>query len=151
MRLIMFAACFAIAGVIVGCGQSAPGISAVPESSEHHGGVLVPLGEKEVYAELTNGDRKKSGASSDTTIIAYLLQPDLKTSITETPTSVQVKIGTPKGDQVVDLKAAPDSADPIGSSRFISTYGPFDLHQTGGEVTVQVGGKTLSGPFRGPR
>ena len=151
MRSILLAASFMLAGLIVGCGQSAPGTSAVPESSEHHGGILVPLGDKEAYAELTNGDRKKSGATFDTTIIAYLLQPDLKTSFTETPTSVQVKIGTPRGDQVVDLKAAPDSADPIGSSRFISAYGPFDLHQTGGEVTVQVGGKTLSGPFRGPR
>jgi hypothetical protein len=151
IRSILSAACCVIAGVLVGCGQSGPAGSTVPESSEYHGGVLVPLTDKEAYVELINGDRKKNDATFDTTIVAYLLQSDQKTALTETPSSVQIKIGTPKGEQVVALKPAPDAGDPIGSSRFESAYGPFDLHQTGGEVTVQVGGKTLSGPFRGPR
>jgi hypothetical protein len=137
------------AGALVGCGSGGSGSATLP--AENHGGVLVPLSDKEAYVELLNGERKKNGARFDTTIIAYLLQPDLKSAFAEKPTSVQVKIGADKGDQVVDLKAAPDSADPVGSGRFESAYGPFDLHQAGGEVTVQVGGKTLSGPFRGPR
>jgi hypothetical protein len=151
MRTILSVAGLMVVGAILGCGQGSPVASAVPETSEHHGGVLVPLTDKEAYVELVNGDRKKKGNTYDTTIVAYLLQPDLKTALAETPTSVQVKIGTAKGDQVVALKAAPDSTDPVGSSRFVSEPGPFDLHQTGGEVTVQVGGKSLSGPFRGPR
>ena len=93
---------------------------------------------------------KRRCVTYDTTIIAYLLEPDLKTALAQTPTSVQVKVGTPKGEQVVTLKPAPDSADPVGGGRFISEFGPFDLQGTGGEVTVQVGGKTLSAPFRGP-
>ena len=98
-----------------------------------------------------NGDRLKKGRTPDqTTLVAYLLQPDQKTPSSEVPTSVEVKIGTPKGDEVVALKASPDSADPMGSSRFVSKPGPFELNQTGGEVTVQVGGKTLSGKFCGP-
>ena len=151
MRTILSVLEFMVVGLIFGCGQGGPVASAVPETGEHHGGVLVPLTDKEVYVELVNGDRKKNGKTYDTTIVAYLLQPDLKTALAEKPTSVQIKIGTPKGDQVVALKEAPDSADPVGSSRFTSDPGAFDLHQTGGEVTVQVGGKTLSGPFRGPR
>jgi hypothetical protein len=151
MRTILSVAGLTVVGMMIGCGQGGPEVSSVPETSEHHGGVLVPLTDNEAYVELVNGDRKKHGATYDTTIVAYLLQPDLKTALAETPTSVQVKIGTPKGSQSVALKAAPDSTDPVGSARFMSEPGPFDLHQTGGEVTVQVGGKTLSGPFRGPR
>ena len=139
-----------VAGAVIGSGCSSdPGLATLP--AENHGGVLVPLSDKEAYVELLNGQRKKNGAAFDTTIVAYLLQPDMKTAFPETPSLVQVKIGTPKGDQVVPLKATPDSADPVGSTRFESAYGPFDLAQTGGEVTVQVGGKSLTGPFRGPR
>jgi len=83
--------------------------------------------------------------------VAYWLQPDLKTPLSETPTSVEVQIDTPKGEQVLALKAAPDSTDPLGSARFVSTSGPFELNGVGGEVTVKVAGKTLSGTFRGPR
>ena len=73
-----------------------------------------------------------------------------KTPIAETPTSVEVKIVTATGEQVIPLKASPDS--PIrGERRFVSASGPYELNQVGGEVKVQVGGKTLSGEFRGPR
>jgi hypothetical protein len=149
----MFASLISVlaAGALIGCGGAAPVQSSVPASSEHHGGVLIPLTDKQVYVELLNGDRGKKGDAFETTLVAYLLQPDLKTPLSQAPTSVEVKIGTPKGDQVVALKAAPDSADPLGSTRFVSAPGPFELNQVGGEVTVQVGGKTLSGPFRGPR
>jgi hypothetical protein len=151
MRMILSSASIIVFGVVAGCGQPAPLPSAVPASSEHHGGILVPLTDKEAYVELVNGERKKNGSTFDTTIVAYVLQADQKTAVAENPTSVQAKVQTPKGEQVIALKAAPDSADPVGSSRFVSALGPFDLHQTGGEVTVQVGGKTLTGTFRSMR
>lgn len=151
MRTILRATGLVVIGMFVGCGQPVPVETAVPESSEHHGGVLVPLSDKEVYVELLNGERKNKGTTYDTTLVAYLFQSDQKTPIAEKPASVQVKVGTPNGDQLVTLNPAPDSADPLGSARFVSATGPFELTQNGGEVTVQVGGKTLTGSFRGPR
>jgi hypothetical protein len=139
------------AGTLVGCGPPPVVESTVPPPSEHHGGVLVPLTDKQAYVELLNGKRETKNKVSQTNIVAYLLQPDLKTPFSETPKSVQVKIGTPKGEQTVTLKAEPDSTDPIGGARFVSAPGPYELNQSGGEVIVQVGGLTLSGTFRGPR
>ncbi|MGP0062314.1 MAG: hypothetical protein ACLQGP_01765 [Isosphaeraceae bacterium] len=151
MRTIFSAMALIATGALIGCGQDVVVDSPVPTTSENHGGVLIPLTDNQAYLELVNGDRVKKGNAIQTTLVTYLLQPDQKTPSSETPTSVEVKIGTPKGDQVVKLKAAPDSADPLGGSRFVSSPGPFELNQTGGEVTVEVGGKTLSGKFRGPR
>jgi hypothetical protein len=138
------------AATLIGC---SPGVveSPVPLTSEHHGGILIPLTDNQAFLELLNGKREKKGKGYETNLIAYLLQPDRKSPFSETPTSVEVKMGTPKGEQVITLKALADSTDPLGSSRFVSTPGPFELNQVGGEVTVQVGGKTLSGTFRGPR
>jgi hypothetical protein len=151
MRTILSVMSVITAGPLIGCGQAVVVESPVPATSENHGGILIPLTDNQAYVELVNGDRLKKGRVYETTLVAYLLQPDQKTPSSETATSVEVKIGTPKGDQVVALKAAPDSADPLGSTRFVSKPGPFELNQTGGEVTVQVAGKTLSGKFRGPR
>jgi hypothetical protein len=151
MRTILFAMSVITVGALIGCGPAVVVESPLLATGEHHGGVLIPLTDNEAYLELANGDRLKKGRVFETTLVAYLLQPDQKTVFAETPTSVQVKIGTPKGEEVVPLKAAPVSADPLGSSRFVSKPGPYELNQTGGEVTVQVGGKTLSGKFRGPR
>ncbi len=123
----------------------------MPPPSEHYGGVLVSLTDKQAYVELLNGKRETKNKVSQTNIVAYLLQPDLKTPFSETPKSERVKIGTPKGEQTVTLKAEPDSTDPIGSARFVSALGPYELNQSGGEVIVQLGGQTLSGTFRGPR
>jgi hypothetical protein len=151
MRTILLAISVITAGTLIGCGQSVVVDSPIPATSENHGGILIPLTDNQGYVELVNGDRLKKGKSYETTLVAYLLQPDQKTPSSEAPTSVEVKIGTPTGDQVVALKAAPDTADPLGASRFVSKPGPFELNQVGGEVTVQAGGKTLSGKFRGPR
>lgn len=139
------------AGALVGCGDPVALESTVPRISQNHGGVVFPLTDQQAYVELLNGKGEVKGKSYQTTLVAYLLQPDRKTPFAEAPTSVEIKIGTPRGDQVVPLKPAPDSSDPQGSARFVSALGPFELNQTGGEVTVQVGGKTLSGKFRGPR
>ena len=134
------------AGVLIGCGAVVVD-SPVPQTSEHHGGILIPLTDKQAYVELLNGSREKKGKAYDTTLVAYLLQPDLKSAFAETPTSVEVKIGTPKGEQRVALKAAPDSTDPLGNARFVSAPGPFELNQVGGEVTVQVARRRFPGRF----
>jgi hypothetical protein len=151
MRTILSAMSLIAAGTLIGCSQPVVVESAVPATGEHHGGILIPLTDNQAYVELLNGDRRKNGKEYETTLVAYLLQPDQKAAFSETPTSVEIKIGTPKGDQLVQLKAAPDSADPLGSSRFVSPPGLFELNQTGGEVTVHVAGKTLTAKFRGPR
>jgi hypothetical protein len=139
------------AAALVGCGGPAVVESTVPPPAEQHGGILVPLADDQAYVELLNGQREMKGRVAETTLVAYVLQPDRKTPFAETPTSVEIKIGTPKGEEVVPLKAAPDPSDPLGNARFLSKTGPYELNQNGGEVTVQVGGKTLSGKFRGPR
>jgi hypothetical protein len=152
MRPILSVISFMAAGTLFGCGgQGVVMESAVPATSEHHAGILIPMTDKQAYVELLNGERVKKGEGYETTLIAYLLEPDQKTSFPETPKSVEVKMATAKGEQVVALKPAPDSADPLGATRFVSAPGPFELAESGGEVTVQVGGKTLSGKFRGPR
>ena len=150
MRMIASLFSVLAAGALLGCG-AAPVESSVPATSEHHGGILIPLTDRQAYVELLNGKREMKGKVAETTIVAYLLQSDTKTPFSETPTSVEIKLGTPKGEQVIALTASPDSSDPLGSSRFVSSSGPFELNQVGGEVTVQVAGKTLSGTFRGPR
>ena len=150
MRRIVSVLYLITAGTLIGCGPVNVE-SPVPATSEHHGGILIPLTDNQAFLELLNGKREKKGKAFQTNLIAYLLQPDQETPFSETPTSVEVKMGTPKGEEVIALKAAADSADPLGSARFVSTSGPFELNQAGGEVTVQVGGKTLSGTFRGPR
>jgi hypothetical protein len=150
MRAILSVMSLILAGTFFGCG-SVVVETAVPATSEHHGGILIPLTDKQAYLELLNGKREKKGKEYQTTLVAYLLESDHETPFAETATSVEIKIGTTKGDQVVALKAAPDSADPLGKARFVSTPGPYELNQAGGEVTVQAGGKTLSGTFRGPR
>jgi hypothetical protein len=138
------------AGTLMGCGQPVVE-STVPATSENHGGILIALTDDQAYLELLNGNRQRKGKTSETILEAYLLQPDRKTAYAEAPTSVEVKMGTAQGDKVVALKAAPVSSDPVGGTRFVSAAGPYELTQSGGEVTVQVGGKTLTGTFRGPR
>jgi hypothetical protein len=150
MRMIFPALCLVAAASLCGCGGVVVD-SPAPPTSELHGGILIPLTDKQAYVELLNGKREKKGKVYQTTLVAYLLQSDHETAFPETPQSVEIKIGVPGGEQLVALKAAPDSSDPQGSSRFVSMPGPFELNQVGGEVTVQVGGKTLSGTFRGPR
>jgi hypothetical protein len=139
-----------ISVMLIGCG--APVVeSTVPPASEHHGGVLVPLTDQQCYVELLNGKRERKGKAYETNLVAYVLQPDQKTAYAETPTSVEVRMSTPKGDMTVPLRHAPEADDPVGSCRFVSTAGPFELSQGGGEITVQAGGKSLTGTFRGPR
>jgi hypothetical protein len=150
MRTILSLISLVLAGTLVGC-NTVVVETAVPATSENHGGILIPLTDNQAYVELLNGKREKKGKEYQTILVAYLLESDHQTPFAESPTSVQIKIGTPKGDQVIYLKPEPDSADTLGKSRFVSPPGPFELNQAGGEVTVQAGGKTLSGTFRGPR
>ena len=89
----------------------------LPATSEHHGGVLVPLTDKQCYVELLNGKREAKGKDYLTNLVAYVLQPDQKTAFAETPTSVEVKMNTPKGNKTIALKHAPQTDDPLGSCR----------------------------------
>lgn len=150
-RTIVAVITLIVFGQAVGCGPGGSVESAVPSTSELHGGILIPLPDGQACLELLNGKRQRKGKAYETDLVAYLFQADCKTPFAETPASLEVKLGTPKGDEVVVLKPAPDSSDPLGSCRYASAPGPYELNQTGGEVTVSVAGKTLTATFRGPR
>jgi hypothetical protein len=123
----------------------------IPPTSALHGGILVPLPEDRGYVELVNGQRTSRSRTVITTIVAYLMQSDQKTALTSTPSSVSVKLLTPKGQKEVPLKHTPEPGDPAGTARFVSEPGPLELNGAGGEITVVLDGKTLIVPFRGPR
>jgi hypothetical protein len=138
------------AGICSGCGPSAAP-SALPPSSPLHGGILIALPEDQGYVELLNERRERKGRSFVTTIVAYLLQPDQKSALTGQVKAVGVKLGAPPAMQTVALHPNPERSDPLGSVRFVSALGPFQLEQSGGEIEVVLDGKTLTAPFRGPR
>jgi hypothetical protein len=126
----------------------------VTGSSQLHGGVLAQLPDNLGYVELLNGNRAKAkgkGGAADTTIVAYVLQPDKNTAIATLPTEVSVKMTTVKGPITVALRPEPDPADPVGAARFVSAMGPYDIHELSAEVVLNLGGKTVSASFRGPR
>ncbi len=125
--------------------------STVPPASEHHGGVLVPLPENQAYVELLNGKRVKSGKKVETTIVAYMLQADKQTALSPIPTEVVVQLETTKGPSNVLLRSEPEQGDPLGSARFVSKPGDYQLDQGGGEIRVTLDGKQLTAKFRGPR
>jgi hypothetical protein len=138
------------AGMCSGCG---PGVhtSALPASSALHGGVLIPLPENQGYVELLNDKRERKSGRVQTNIVAYLLQPDQKTALAAKPSKVAVKLDTPRGPATIDLVPKPNQADPIAGTPYVSEFGPYELNQRGGEVTVAIDGKTLTALFRGPR
>jgi hypothetical protein len=140
-----------IAFALAGCsGSSAP--TNVTGSSHLHGGVLAELPDNLGYVEMLNGKRAKGkGGVADTTIVAYVLQTDKSTAMTTLPTDVSVKMTTAKGPTTVPLRAEPDAADPVGTARFVSAMGPYDLHEVSAEVVLNLGGKSISANFRGPR
>ena len=61
------------------------------------------------------------------------------------------KLVRPENPSKTKLMPYECGIDPVGSARFASDPGPYELNQIGGEVAVAVGGKTLTGSFRGPR
>jgi len=103
---------------------------------------------KPSYVELLN-DKRRGRNVFHTTIVAYLLQPDQKSAVAQQVKSVTIKLGAPPGEQTVNLRSDPDRSDPVGSARFVSEMGPFQLDQTGVNPRV-LDGKTLTTPFRGP-
>src|SRR4051794_27612908 len=125
-----------------GCGGGSQP-SALPDTSPLHGGILVPLPENQGYVELLNDKRERKGGAFLTTIVAYPLQADQKTAFPRTPTSVTVTMDTPKGKKTIPLLPKPDQGDSVGSARFVSDFGPYELNQVGGDITVAVDGKTL--------
>jgi hypothetical protein len=140
-----------LAFALAGCaGEAVP--TNVTGSSHLHGGVLAQLPDNLGYVEMLNGKRAKGkGGAAETTIVAYVLQPDKNTAIATLPTEVSVKMTTAKGPTTVPLRAEPDPADPAGSARFVSAMGPYDLHELSAEVVLTLGGKPVSANFRGPR
>jgi hypothetical protein len=138
------------AGICSGCGAGVH-TSTLPASSPLHGGILIPLPADQGYVELLNDGRVRKGRTFQTTIVAYLLQPDQKTALAGKPSKVAVKLDTPRGPATIDLVPKPDQADPIAGPRYVSELGPYELNQRGGEVTVALDGKTVTAPFRGPR
>jgi hypothetical protein len=147
MRLTALLLAFALAGC---AGDPVP--ANVTGSSHLHGGVLAQLPDNLGYVELLNDKRAKGkGGVADTTIVAYVLQPDKNTAIATLPTEVSVKLTTAKGPLTVPLRAEPDPADPVGTARFVSAMGPYDLHELSAEVVLNLGGKTITANFRGPR
>jgi hypothetical protein len=133
-----------------GCGPSTK-VPLVPPSSPLHGGILIALPEDGGYVELLNGGRQRVGYQFTTTLVAYLLQPDMKTALAEKPASIAVTLDTPAGEKTIPLASKPETGDSVGSTRYVSDPGPYELNQRGGEVTVPLNGKTLKAPFRGPK
>jgi hypothetical protein len=131
---------------LAGCGEPPPNPS-LPVSGPLHGGVLVPLTNDEAVVEVLNGERRRSGSGVTQTVIAYVLQPDRKTPVSAAPSQVTVSLD----GKAIPLSLEPDQADPSGGARFVSNAGPYELNQRGGEVSVALEGKTLTGSFRGPR
>jgi hypothetical protein len=138
------------AGIYSGCGMR-PAPSAVAPSSPLHGGILIPLPENQGYVELLNDKRERRGRAFLTTVVAYVLQPDQKSAVTQQSKSVTIKLGVPPDVKTLTLRPDPDGSDPAGAARFVSELGPFVLNPSGGEIQVVLDGKTLTAPFRGPR
>jgi hypothetical protein len=134
-----------------GCGGGGPSVSRVPDSSSLHGGILIALPENQGFVELLNDRRERRGNEFQTRIVAYLLQADQKTAATQPAKSLTVKLGAPPAEKAVVMPLEPDRADPVGGARYVSGLGPFQLEQSGGEIRLDLGGKTLAVPFRGPR
>jgi hypothetical protein len=150
MRKLCLFLSLVAAGMGGGCGSTVH-TSTVPAGSPLHGGILIALPEDQGFVELLNDQRVRKGNAILTTIVAYLLQPDQKSPVTQPSPAVTVKLGAPPAVRTVKMRPDPDRGDPSGSARFVSDLGPFLLNQSGGEVEVVLGGKTLTAPFRGPR
>lgn len=134
----------------MGCGgRVVP--SPIPPASALHGGILVPLPENTGFVELLNEKRERRSGTIQTTIVAYVLQPDQKTALAQKPAQVSVKLDTPGGPKTIPLVPEPAPGDPLAGARLASELGPYELNLRGGEITLVVEGKTLTAPFRGPR
>jgi hypothetical protein len=149
-HVVLLFSSFAV-GTFTGCGAGEANPSPLAETSNLHGGILIPLPEDQGFVELLNDRYEKKRAAYLTTIVAYVLQPDKKTAFPKPPTSVSVTLLTSKGKKTIPLLLTPRPSDPVGSVRFVSDLGPYELNQIGGDIAVEVDGKRLTATFRGPR
>jgi hypothetical protein len=132
-----------------GC-QSRSGPSSQVVVGPHHG-VTIRLADDQGFAEIVNepevGDR---GSRQPTAIVVYFLQTDGKTPLTPPPSDVRVEVDLGRRrSEKLPMKAEPKSADPAGTSRFVSKPGPFLLQDTRGLLFATLGGRQIELSFDG--
>jgi hypothetical protein len=148
----------ALAALFSGCDSSGPSVSTT--AAAPHRGTMIRLPEDKGFVELVNepevGDRRKP---EPTSIVAYFLQIDGKSSLDPPPADVSFSIesaaskgGRGKQNSArISLSAQPKPDDPLGASRFASATGPYDLAATRGTLTAKIGGQEISTVFAGSR
>ncbi len=140
-----------LASLLAGCGGPEPMVARSDQTSPH-GGVIVPLPGEQGFVELLNGaDAPPIARVRQTTIVAYLLQPDRKTAVASPPQEIAIKLDTQKTPNPIPLPLKLDTTDPAGSARYVSEVGPYEVDRGGGGGTVEVtlNGKPITVPFRG--
>ena len=154
MPRIASALSFLASGTLIGCGEGVLVDSPVPADQRAPRRRPDPArGQASLCGTRERRAAQKKGTTFQTTLVAYFLQPRQEdaTSSEHADVGRQVKIGTPQAEKKsITLKAGAGFGRLRWGVSLRFAPGPFELNQTGGEVTVQVGGKTLSGKFRGP-
>ena len=137
-----------------GCGgYAAPPAAPVPRP---HGGTTLVLPEGLGYAELVNepevsGDRAKT----PTSLVVYFLAPDGGSALSPLPSevkaSVELSLSRMKKQETLELASHPKSDDPVGSARFASMAGPYNLGVLRGEISGKLGTQTFKLTLAGGR
>lgn len=136
-----------------GCGAGQGGSPApgqVVVAFGPHGGRAVALPNDQGYAEVVVEPVKASARSVRQVLLAvYLLQPDLKSGLATIPTSISAAVVTPETSEpiAVSLRHDPLTARADASARFASAPGPFDYDELAGELTIELGGQTITREF----
>jgi hypothetical protein len=94
------------------------------------------------YAEVVNEPQVEGrGDASNTSIVVYILTPDIKASAPVALTDVKFVIdaGTAR-TKTLTLKSEPKPNDPAGGNRFISEAGPYRIEEIRGELTANAAG-----------
>jgi hypothetical protein len=160
MRIVFVGAALALAAFLTGCDSSTPpeGISV---AIGPHQGTMIRLPEDKGFVELVNEpevtDRRNP---QPTSIVAYYLQADAKSSLSPAPADVGFAMDTGGGKaargrkgtpETIPLVAEPKSDDPAGSSRFASKPGPYQLSAIRGNLSAKIAGQDVLTPFEGAR
>ena len=153
---LLVASIFVLAFAIAGCNDSVsnPGQSFVADGP--HGGLVVPLPGNSGFAEILNEEPTAAAGSRQRgrvpkAVVVYFLGPDKKTALSPAPTSVGVKFVGETAGTTITLGPAPDPKDPVGTGRFASAVGDFDLSGRRAELTADLGGRKVTQEFQGLR